>query len=107
MSGFYEELEHAFDKFLKYHMNILLGDFNAKVDREDIFKPTTGNESLHEICHDNGVRVLNFATLKILLSKVRCSHIIIFITLLGHLLMGRRTTKLTICDRQEMAFKYT
>jgi hypothetical protein len=36
-------------------MKILLGDFNAKVGREDIFKPTTGNESLHEISNDNGV----------------------------------------------------
>jgi hypothetical protein len=37
---FYEELEHVFvfNKFLKYHMEILLGDFNAKVVREDIFK---------------------------------------------------------------------
>jgi hypothetical protein len=33
----------------KYHMKILLGDFNAKEDREDIFKPTIGSESLHEI----------------------------------------------------------
>jgi hypothetical protein len=32
----------------------LLGDFNAKVGREDIFKPTIGNESLHEISNDNG-----------------------------------------------------
>ncbi|PNF20337.1 hypothetical protein B7P43_G13213 [Cryptotermes secundus] len=46
---FYEELEHVFDKFPKYPMKILLGDFNAKVTREDIFKPTIGNESLHEI----------------------------------------------------------
>jgi exonuclease III len=40
---FYEELEQVFDKLLKYHMKILLGDFNAKVGREDIFKPTIGN----------------------------------------------------------------
>jgi hypothetical protein len=60
----YEELEHMFDKFHKYHMKILLGDFNAKVGREDIFKPTIGNESLHEISNDNGVRVVNFATSK-------------------------------------------
>jgi exonuclease III len=39
---FYEELECVFDKFPKYHMKILLGDFNAKVGREDIFIPTTG-----------------------------------------------------------------
>jgi hypothetical protein len=31
----YEELERAFDKFPKYHMKILLGDFNAEVGRED------------------------------------------------------------------------
>jgi hypothetical protein len=45
-------------------MKILLGDFNAKVGREDIFKPTTGSESLHENSNDNGVRAVNFATSK-------------------------------------------
>jgi hypothetical protein len=29
--SFYEELEHTFDKFLKYHMKILLGYFKAKL----------------------------------------------------------------------------
>jgi exonuclease III len=43
--SFYRELGRVFDKFPKYHMKILLGDFNAKVGREDIFKPTIGNES--------------------------------------------------------------
>jgi hypothetical protein len=33
--SFYEELESVFGKFPKYHMKILLGDFNAKVGRED------------------------------------------------------------------------
>jgi len=32
--SFYEELEQVFDHFLKYHMKMLLGDFNAKVGRE-------------------------------------------------------------------------
>jgi hypothetical protein len=41
-------------------MKILLGDFNAKVGREDIFKPTIGNERLQKICNDNGLRVVNF-----------------------------------------------
>jgi hypothetical protein len=39
-------------------------DFNAKVSREDIFKPTTGNESLHEINNDTGFRLVNLATSK-------------------------------------------
>jgi endonuclease/exonuclease/phosphatase family metal-dependent hydrolase len=43
-------------------MKILMGDFNAKVGRENIFKPIIGNESLHGASNDNGVRVVNFAT---------------------------------------------
>jgi hypothetical protein len=50
-------------------MKILLGDFNAKVGRENIFKPTIGNESLHKISNDNGVRLVNFATSKNLRAK--------------------------------------
>jgi hypothetical protein len=60
--SFYEELERVFDKFPKYHMKILFGDFNAKVGRQGIFKPTTVKESLHKIGNDNGVRLVNFAT---------------------------------------------
>jgi len=39
-----------------------LGDFNAKVGRENIFKPTIGRESLYQYSNDNGVRIVNFAT---------------------------------------------
>jgi len=38
--SFYEELEQVFNHFPKYHIKMLLGDFNAKVGRENIFKPT-------------------------------------------------------------------
>jgi hypothetical protein len=44
-----------------YNMKILLGYFNAKVGREDILKPTIGNDSSYEINNDNGVMVVNFA----------------------------------------------
>jgi hypothetical protein len=50
-------------------MKILLGDFNAKLRREDTFKLTIGNESLHEDSNDNCVRVVNFATSKDLVVK--------------------------------------
>jgi hypothetical protein len=42
---FYKELEHTFDQFPKYYMKTLLGNINAKVGREDIFIPTTGNDN--------------------------------------------------------------
>jgi exonuclease III len=68
--SFYEEVEHMLDKLPKYHMKILLGDFNDKVSREEIFKPTIGNESLHKIGNDNTVRLVNFVHLKTSQSKV-------------------------------------
>ena len=67
--SFYGELEQVFDHFPKYHMKMLLGDFNAKVGKENIFKPTTGQESLHQDNNDNGVRLVNFAKSKNLVVK--------------------------------------
>jgi endonuclease/exonuclease/phosphatase family metal-dependent hydrolase len=52
------------DKFPKYHITILLGDFIAKVGTEDIFKPKTGYKCLYEISNDNGVRLVHFTTSK-------------------------------------------
>jgi hypothetical protein len=37
---------------------------NAKLGREDIFKLTNGNDSLHLDSKDNGVRIVTFATSK-------------------------------------------
>jgi len=67
--SFYEELEQVFDHFPKYHIKMLLRDFNAKVGGENIFKPTIGQESLHQNSNDNGVRIVNFATSKNLVVK--------------------------------------
>jgi hypothetical protein len=63
-------------------MKILLGDFSATVDREDIFEPTIGNEILPH--------------LKISLSRVQCSHIATFMNVIGRLQMGKPTIRLTI-----------
>ena len=58
-----------FHHFPKYHMKILLGDFSAKVGKEDIFKPTIGQKSLHQDSNDNVVRLVNLVTSKNLVVK--------------------------------------
>jgi hypothetical protein len=50
-------------------MKILLGDFNTHVGKDNIFKPTIGNDSLHQVRNENGNRKVNFVTLKILVVK--------------------------------------
>jgi exonuclease III len=39
--SFYEELEQVQVYVSKYQVKILLGDFNAKLGREDVFNPTS------------------------------------------------------------------
>jgi hypothetical protein len=46
-----EELDCVVDQIPKYRMKILLRNFNEKVEREIMFKPGIGNESLHENNH--------------------------------------------------------
>jgi hypothetical protein len=77
-------------------MRILLGDFDVRVGKKDIFKPTIGIESLHEINNNNGVRVVNFATYKNLAvnSMMFPHHDIHKYT--GRLQMRKPTTTLTI-----------
>ena len=43
-------------------MKILLGYFNAKEGKENIFKPTIGNKNLHQINNNNNniVIIVNF-----------------------------------------------
>jgi hypothetical protein len=72
--GFYEEVEQVFDHFPKYHMMIILSDFNAKMGGENIFKVMIGNESLHQDNNDNGVRIVKFATLKNLVESMMLLH---------------------------------
>ena len=50
-------------------MKIILGDFKAKVARENICNPTVGDERIHQDSNDNGVRIVNVATSKNLVLK--------------------------------------
>ena len=61
-NSFYEELEQVFDHGPNYHTKILLEDNHAKLRKQNIFKLTVGNESLHLIRIDN--IITKFATTK-------------------------------------------
>jgi hypothetical protein len=76
---------------------ILLGDFSAKVSRKDIFKLTIGNENLHKISNDDDrIRVVNFATFKILTVQKRRPHNTTPINIFEHFQMVKPTMGLTI-----------
>jgi hypothetical protein len=45
------DVQCVFDKFPKYLMKILLGDCNAKVGSEGIFKPTMGMRVCTKLSH--------------------------------------------------------
>jgi hypothetical protein len=64
---FYEKLEEVFHNFPRYHMKILLRDFNAKV-------PIISNERLQEASDNNLVRVLNFATSNLIIKSTTFPH---------------------------------
>jgi hypothetical protein len=59
-----EELDRVLGHFPKYHTKILSGEFDAKLRREDIFKPTIRNDILYQDNNDNVFRIINFATSK-------------------------------------------
>jgi hypothetical protein len=50
-------------------MKILL-DFNVKFGRVDIFKPTIGNDSLHQDSNGNCFRIVKCATSKSLVVNI-------------------------------------
>jgi len=74
-------------------MKILLRDFNAKLGRADICKPTIGNESLLQDGNDNGVRIVNFTASKnLVVNSTMLPHRNIINTP-GPFLVGRLTTR--------------
>ncbi|XP_025406812.1 craniofacial development protein 2-like [Sipha flava] len=61
---FYNQLEIVYDSIPHRTRKITIGDLNAKIGKEQIFKPTIGNHSLHEISNDNGNKLISFAMSK-------------------------------------------
>jgi hypothetical protein len=51
---FYDQLSQECEKARKYDILILLGDFNAKIGRENFIATVAGKYTLHEVTSENG-----------------------------------------------------
>jgi len=66
---FYKSLDNVCD-LIPNKVKILLGNFNAKIGQELIYRPTIEKESLHRVSNDNGTILVNFAmTRNMVISK--------------------------------------
>jgi hypothetical protein len=59
--NFYEELQLVIDQIPKSDTILVLGDANAKLGKEDIYKEVCGKRTLHELSNRNGEMLLEFA----------------------------------------------
>ncbi|XP_063677758.1 uncharacterized protein LOC134813809 [Bolinopsis microptera] len=61
---FYQQLGGSFDSLPSHDVKILLGDFNAKIGRDNSsWSGVIGGESLHETSSNNGLRLLDFCAM--------------------------------------------
>jgi len=58
---FCDNLEHTLNKIPRSRIRIVLGDFNAKLGKENIFRSTVGIHSLHDVTSENGLGLIDFA----------------------------------------------
>jgi hypothetical protein len=58
---FYEALEKAYDNCPKNDLKIIIGDMNAKIGKEQIYRKYTGRYSAHEETNGNENRIINLA----------------------------------------------
>lgn len=69
---FYDQLDAALDQCPKHDAKIIIGDFNAKVGRESVYRGVIGLHSLHTKTTDNGVRMIHFAASRELIVSSTC-----------------------------------
>lgn len=58
---FYENLQKAYNNSPARDIKIVLGDFNAKVGQETVYRQTVGINALHNTTNENGTRLVDFA----------------------------------------------
>lgn len=61
----YDRLEDVCSKAARHDIKILLGDLNAKIEKEEAFGKTIGKASVHSVkialSKDYGLRIIDFA----------------------------------------------
>jgi hypothetical protein len=61
---FYDSLDMLYNSLPADKPKIVIRDFNAKIGKEMIYKPTIGSESLYVESNDNGYKLISFAAAK-------------------------------------------
>ncbi|XP_008179988.1 craniofacial development protein 2-like [Acyrthosiphon pisum] len=89
---FYAALEDTFNQSIE-DIRLVLGDFNAKIGREEVYRSTIGSHIPHTNTNDNGIKLIDFALGKEMM--VKCSHEKTYINIHGSRRMGDIKTKLT------------
>jgi len=51
---FYEDLQKIHNKIPKHDIVIIMGDLNAKIGKEEVYKQVAGKYTLHESTNGNG-----------------------------------------------------
>jgi len=59
----YDTLKSVCDEIPKHDAIIMLGDFNTKLGKEQLYKDIIGRNSLHEVTNNNGLRLVQYATI--------------------------------------------
>jgi hypothetical protein len=58
-----DKLKHILETTPNY-IKILISDLNVKIVKKDIYRPTIGSNSLHDIIKNNGTRLINMCLAK-------------------------------------------
>lgn len=59
---FYEDIEKIYNDIPRYDVKMVMGDFNAKLGKEEMYKPVIGDYSKHNETNENGKKLIEFAT---------------------------------------------
>jgi exonuclease III len=69
---FYNQLERSYDSAPSNDIKMIIGDLNAKLGKEEIYKGTIGKQSLHTDSNDTGQRIIDFAMSRNIVISATC-----------------------------------